>query len=362
MVRRHGAPALISVRVERKCDARRRCGIPGQGQDNQQVSGIRLHGSGLLRPCARPASQGWFGRYRTGLRHDLGSGRRQPQARESNRRCAGQGQRPDSGDRPRPRGRGDQLAPGRNPAPAQGDQERHPRQPGRVQRHHQGRRDRGDAAPPPGRCPAGRGLPGAPRAGLPCGVQTFAGALAQAAGGTQRRPGAIGLPAPDRRARDGDRGVSRPRILVRHRPPGHTARSGVRGATDPAGRQEAGPLRSGKRDPGRNGRAGRHLARPVGDLGRGETRLAQPLGPFHDLDPAAGGQPQIRHGRAPMHERGAAPLRGGAHHLHADRRHRHGARGRDGHARCDQGPLRRRICARQPAHVQEQGQERAGSA
>ena len=34
----------------------------------------------------------------------------------------------------------------------------------------------------------------------------------------------------------------------------------------------------------------------------------QPLGPVHDLDPAAGSQPQVRHGRTPDHEHGAAAL------------------------------------------------------
>ncbi len=47
---------------------------------------------------------------------------------------------------------------------------------------------------------------------------------------------------------------------------------------------------------------------PDGRIGRGETRQPQPLGAVHDLDPAARGQPQIRHGRASDDEHGPAPL------------------------------------------------------
>ena len=70
-----------------------------------------------------------------------------------------------------------------------------------------------------------------------------------------------------------------------------------------------------------------------------------PAAALHDLDPAAGGEPQVRHGRAPDHERRAAALRGRAHHLHAHRRHRHGARGGDGRPRRHQGALRRGLRA-----------------
>ena len=36
-------------------------------------------------------------------------------------------------------------------------------------------------------------------------------------------------------------------------------------------------------------------------VGGSQTRQPQPLGPLHDLDPAARSQPQIRHGRAADH-------------------------------------------------------------
>ncbi len=76
-----------------------------------------------------------------------------------------------------------------------------------------------------------------------------------------------------------------------------------------------------------------------------------PSAPVHDIDAAAGGEPQVRHGRPPDHVRGAAPLRGRPHHLHAHRRHRHGARGGDGRPRGDPVALRRRLRAVEPANV-----------
>jgi len=52
---------------------------------------------------------------------------------------------------------------------------------------------------------------------------------------------------------------------------------------------------------GRTGGAGDHLARARRHSCRGETGQPQPVGTLHDLDPATGGQPQIRHGRETMH-------------------------------------------------------------
>ncbi len=52
-----------------------------------------------------------------------------------------------------------------------------------------------------------------------------------------------------------------------------------------------------------------------------------------------------------LHVGGAKALRGRPDHLHAHRRHRHGARGGDGHARRDQAPFRGGLPALQPAHV-----------
>ena len=164
-----------------------------------------------------PAPQGRLGGPRERLRDALGGGLGLQEARQGHRRRARPGPRADPRHRPRPRGGGDLLAPPGGADEAAHAQEGHPRQPRGVQRHHQGRGDRGDAQPPPGRRAAGRGLPGAARARLPRGLQPLAGAVAQAAGREVRREGAVGLPAAHRRARDGDRGVQAPRVLVRHR-------------------------------------------------------------------------------------------------------------------------------------------------
>jgi len=69
--------------------------------------------------------------------------------------------------------------------------------------------------PPSGGPATGGRLSGAPRAGLSGGLQTVARAVAPPARREIRRPRAICHPAPDRRTRDGDRGVQQPRILVR---------------------------------------------------------------------------------------------------------------------------------------------------
>ena len=103
-------------------------------------------------------------------------------------------------------------------------------------------------------------------------------------------------------------------------------------------------------------------ARPHRRRGRVEARHPQPGGALHDLDAAAGGEPQVRLRRPPDDERRPAPLRGRPHHLHAHRRHRHGARGGDGRPRGHQAALRRGLRAVLAAHVQEQGEERPGSA
>jgi hypothetical protein len=125
---------------------------------------------------------------------------------------------------------------------------------------------------------------------------------------------------------------SAPRILVGARRSRHAARPELRGPARRHGRQEARPLR-----PPTEAEAG-WPSRPspparCRSRGGGQARHAQPLAALHDLDAAAGGQPQVRLRRETDHEHGAAALRGRAHHLHADRRDRHGARGRDRAAR-----------------------------
>ena len=340
--------------------ARRRCRVSRQGQDNQQVSRWGLHGTRVLRPCPRPAPEGRLGRSRPRLRDDLGDRQRQPEARS--RDCRGtQGRpQPDSRDRPRPRGRGDQLAPPGSPDQAQGAEEGHAGQPGGVQRDHQVRRDRGDEGPAPGRHGTGPCVSRPPRARLPGGLQPVAGAVAQAAGREVGRAGAVGLPAADRGARDRDRGVHGAGILDGVGRAGDPARPDLHRAAGQLRRQAAGQVRSRHRGPGRSCGQRDRETRARRHLGRGEAGHAEPLGPVHDLDAAAGGQPQVRDGRAPDDERGATALRGGLHHLHADRRHRHGPGSGDRCPRGHRGPVRQGIPARLAPDLQEQGQERAG--
>ena len=55
--------------------------------------------------------------------------------------------------------------------------------------------------------------------------------------------------------------------------------------------------------------AGCHVARPRPSQSvEAKPATRNPCAALHDLDPAAGGQPQVRHGRQAMHERGAAAL------------------------------------------------------
>ena len=95
---------------------------------------------------------------------------------------------------------------------------------------------------------------------------------------------------------------------------------------------------------------------------RAEAVLAPPEPAVHDLDAAAGGEPQ-----APLHRpdddaRRAAPLRERLHHLHAYRLD--DAVGVRAHRRAEPGAraVRRRLRARQAAPVRAQGEERAGGA
>ena len=58
-------------------------------------------------------------------------------------------------------------------------------------------------------------------------------------GARKCRARAVGLSAPHRRTRNGDRGLQPARILVGQGDAGHPARAGIRGASDHAGRPEA---------------------------------------------------------------------------------------------------------------------------
>ena len=339
---------------------RRRRRIARQGQDHQQVSRPRLHGARLLWPRPRPAPEGRLGRSRPRLRHALGGRRRLLEAPPRHRRGAQGRPQAHPRHRPRPRGRGDLLAPARSADRPQGRPQGHASRARRLQRHHQVRRHPGDGEAPRRRHGAGRRLPRPPRPRLPRRLPPVAGALAQAARRQVRRPRPVGGAAADRRPRDGDRGLPRPRVLDRQGPPRHPARRHLRCPPRRPRRQEARqvrPRQRGRRHPRRRRDRG---PRPRRHGRRVEARHPQPVRPVHDLDAAAGGEPQVRHGRAPDDERRAAALRGRPYHLHAHRRHRHGAGGGDGRPRRDQGPLRSSLRPLLAAHVQEQGQERPG--
>ena len=271
MFRRHIAVALSRRNFNAGC--RRR--IPCQGQDDQQVSRRRLHRARLVRPCPRPAAQGRLGRYRPRLRHEVGGRGQFEEAHPRDHRGAEDRRHPDPRHRPRPRGRGDLLAPARGAGGL--DQEGQEGQPRHLQRDHQVGGDRGDGASAPGRHGTGRGLPRPPRARLPGRLQPQPGALAQAAGRQVRRPGAVGLPAPDRRARDGDRGVPGPRILDRVGCARHPARPDLHRAPDLARRQEARQVRHRHLGRGRSRGPCRRKPRPDRHAGRGQAR--QPATP-----------------------------------------------------------------------------------
>ncbi len=138
-------------------------------------------------------------------------GARQPQARQGDRRRAEGRQRADPRHRPRPRGRGDLAGTWRRRC-ASASAIKKDTPVSRVVFNAITKTAVTEAMknPAPGRCAAGRGLSRPPRARLPRRLQPLAGALAQAARREVGRPGAVGLPAPHRRARDGDRGVPRP--------------------------------------------------------------------------------------------------------------------------------------------------------
>ena len=159
-------------------------------------------------------------------------GRRQPQARQGDRRRAEGRRHADPRHRPRPRGRGDQLAPAGGAGRAQGDREGHARQPRRLQRDHQVRRDRGDEEPR-ARSTRRWSRPTSPaaRSTTSSGFNLSPVLWRKLPGREVGGPRAVGLPAPDRRARDGDRGVPRAGILVGHAPssPRRAARSSRRG-------------------------------------------------------------------------------------------------------------------------------------
>ena len=348
---------------------RRRRRIADQGQNHQQVSRQRLPRAVELRPCPRPAREGRLGAAGGGFPDHLRAARREAPAHQGDRRRPARCPPPLSRDRPRPRGRGDLLAPaGRAQGP--GRCQRHRRQARGVPRDHQARRARGDAEPARSGCGPDRRLPGAPRARLPGGLHALAGALAQAAGLALGRPRAVGGAAPDLRARKRDRGVSAARVLEPRDPVHDAARCHLHRAPDPARRQEARQVRPRQRG-GREARRGRGRgARFFGRQPREAPGAAPPGAAVRDLDPAAGSGAQARLRRRSHHAHRAAPVRGRQprrrdgrpDHLHAHRQRPDVRRGAGRLPAAHREHVRRSLPARDAARLSDQDQERPGGA
>ena len=272
----------------------------------------------------------------------LGGRRRRVEARPRHRRGAEGRPQAHPRHRPRPRGRGDLLAPARGADRPQGGEEGHRGRARRLQRHHQVRGDPGDGeararstwswSTPTSR--AGRSTTSSASSLSPVLWRKLPGA--KSAGRVQ----SVALRLIVDREMEIEAFRAREYWTVKA-DPRHPARRHLRGAPrlldgrkldkfDLANEAAATPRRRRDRGP-RPRRRGRRV----------EARDPEPGAAVHDLDAAAGGEPQVRHGRAPDDERRAAALRGRPHHLHAHRRHRHGAGGGDGRPRRDPGPLRR---------------------
>ena len=162
---------------------------------------------------------------------------------------------------------------------------------------------------------AGQRAAGAPRARPSGGLQSVSAAVAQDRTEPVRGPRAEPGPAPDRRARAGDRGVQEPGVL--DRPPGQPQGQGeVHRPPEPVPRREgravldrhrrASRPRSSKPSP----RRAQGTATVVRVEKKPKTALAG--GAVHHLHAAAGGGAQARHdGRARHAHRAAAVRRRG---------------------------------------------------
>ena len=159
------------------------------------------------------------------------------------------------------------------------------------------------------------------------------------------------------RRRDLRPGLVRGAPRRRRRPPG---RAGPR--LRPAGRapqRRDGPARRGRRPRPRRGARRRRLPRRVG---RGEAVHAPPGRAVHDLDAAAGGEPQAPPLLAADDARRPAPVRERLHHLHAHRLDDAVGVGARRRARAGPRALRRRRGPGPAAAVHAQGEERPGGA
>ena len=167
--------------------ARRRCRIPCQGQDNQQVSRLRLHGSRLLRPCPRPARPRTA---RSTPTNDFGMTWEVAADSRKHVRAIAEALKTDdtlilATD---PDREGEAISWHLQEALASSLKKGKTVSPRHLQRDHQIRRDRGDGQTAPGRHGAGRGLPRPPRARLSGRLQPLARPVAQAARREVGRP------------------------------------------------------------------------------------------------------------------------------------------------------------------------------
>ncbi len=332
-----GAPSNGRQKSIRSPEARDRR-VPCEGEDDRGLPRQGLHGRVVDRPRPRPAAQRGRGaagseagalgaarrRRRSRLRAPL---RRRPEEEGGRQRSARQaeiGRRAPARDRRRPRRRGDRLAPRRGAA-TQGAGAAHglPRdhEAGDRARAHRDARDRrparrrtGDAAHPR---PALR-------------LRGLARALAEGDEGPLGRAGPVGCDAARRRARARADRVPGRRVLGHRRDvrPGRLRGAPGRGRRPPgrAGTRLR-PLRRA-RDGGR--RPARRERRPLPRRGARRPRLRGPVGraqavhpppgrAVHDLDAAAGGEPQAPLLGAAHDARRPAPVRERLHHLHAHR-------------------------------------------
>ena len=260
------------------------------------------------------------GRVPPALHHRSGQEEARQRAEEALEECG----RALARNRRRPRGRGDRLAPARS-AEADGARPSHG-----LPRDHEGRdqpRARRDARDR--RAPGRRaGDPPHPRPALR--LRGLARPVEEDHPRALGRTRAVGGDAARRRARARADGVPRGE-LVGHR--GGLRPGVVPGASRLRRRQapRARPRLRQRRQaedrgcaPARRGRCARPRATPRAVFlqrqpRRAEAVLAPPEPAVHDLDPAAGGEPQAPLHRADDDARRAAPLRERLHHLHAHR-------------------------------------------
>ena len=272
-------------------------------------------------------------------------------------------------DRPGSRRRGDLLAHRRS-------LEREARLEGRacrarhLQRHHPRCGRESDVATARHRSGAGRCLSRAARARLSRRLQPVARVVAQASRRALGREGAVGRAAPRLRSGARDRALRGARILVDRRAAEDAGGCPFRNAPRRRGRREdrAARRRHGKGGRGLQGRARRSdlPGRPY----RGEARQAAPLPALHHIDLAAGSLAQARpvasgddaHCAAALRRRERRRRNGRPHHLYADRRRRHGARGRFPDPTDDRDGARQTIPAGCTAPLRQQGEERPGGA